>query len=158
MKRIRKLLSNNRGDALIFGVFVMLTVLMIFYCVLAFVQLKVTTANIQTTAEQVLDTYTSTQGRNAVESIKNGTDYTVVLDQDLYVERFQDSLGIGNSFIGYNGNKIRFQLADIHLNYTVDRQINSSVTFHLSEPLYFFGAEVTSLSSNVTVYSKYNIK
>lgn len=131
MNRLKKLLQNNRGDALIFGVAVTLTVLILFYCILAFVQLKITTANIQTTAEQVLDTYTSTQGRIAVDSIKNGTDYTVLMDKDLYDERLQEALGVGNDFIGYNGDKIRFHLSELKLSYTVDHRINSRVSFHL---------------------------
>lgn len=158
LKKIRTLLHNNRGDALIFGIVIMLVVLMIFYCVLTFTKIKITTAHIQNTAEQVLDTYTTTQGRNAVESIKNGTDYTVVLDKDLYAQRFQNALDISNDFTGYEKDRIKFQISDILLNYTVDKAINSNITFRLKEPIYLFGVEVTALNDTVTVASKYNVK
>lgn len=158
MGRLKKAFWNNRGDALIFGVLMTLVVLILFYCVLSFVQLKSTTAYVQNTAEQVLDTYTSTQGRNAVESIKNGTDYTVVLDKDLYTQRLQARLGVGSSLTGYSASgRVRFQITNIKLDYAVTNTINSKVTFHLAEPVYFFGFQVP-LSSDVTVTSKYNIK
>lgn len=158
MGRFKKAFWNNRGDALIFGVLMTLVVLILFYCVLSFIQLKATTAYIRNTAEQVLDTYTSTQGKDAVESIKNGTDFTVVLDKDLYIQRYQTALGIGSNFTGYSDSgRVRFQITNIALDYAVTNTINSKVTFHLVEPVYFFGFQVP-LTGDVTVTSKYNIK
>ncbi len=158
LKKTRTLLHSNRGDALIFGIVMMLVVLMVYYCVLTFTKLKITTAHIQNTAEQVLDTYTTTQGRNAVESIKNGTDYTVVLDKDLYTQRLKDALDINNDFTGYDQNRKGFQISDVTLNYSVSNTIDSNVAFKLNEPIYFFGIEVTAINATVTVASKYNIK
>ena len=158
MKRLSQLFKSNRGEAMTFGLVISIVVLMIFFCVLTYSQLRITAAHVQTTAEQVLDTYTSTQGRNAIGSIKNGTNYTVALDQALYTTRLQEALGIGANLTGYDGSRVKFQITNVSLQYGFSNTINSSVTFTLREPLYFFGAEVTSMTGTVTVTSKYKIK
>ena len=96
--------------------------------------------------------------QKAVDSIKNGTDYIVVLDKNLYVQRFQDALEIGDDLNGYENNRLKFKISDISLNYTINNAINSTVTFRLKEPIYLFGIEVTALDNTITVVSKYNVK
>ena len=159
LQRLKQRLKDNRGDAFIISVFMASLMLMIFYCLLTFTQLKLTTKNIRDTAQDALDNYTTTQGRLAIQSFKSGNDHTVTLDENTFRRQFYTALGTGSDLIGYDGNsKTRFSLTDLRLSYKVSNEINISITFKIHEPLYFFGLEVKPYDDTITVTSKYNPK
>ena len=158
MKKIMDKLKEKRGDALIFGIALSLFLVMIFATVITLVHLRATASYLQTTAEQVLDTYTATQGRKTVDSFKNGSSYTVELDTGLYKQRLREALGIGSTDTGYTDGRLRFIIEDIKLNYVVTNEINSIVSFNVQIPVYWGDQQVTVMKGTIKVHSRYKVK
>ena len=141
-----------------FGVVIFIVLLMLASALFTYSQLKITTAYIRNTAQRVLDTCTVTEGQREVESFKNGSDYTPVLDSRLFTDRLQNALGTGDGLTGYQNGKEKFQISDVVLSFTKADEIKASVRFKIHEPLYFCEKEVTALDGTVTLYSQYNTK
>lgn len=155
MKKAWNKLREKNGSALIFGVIMLFFLTMITAVSMTYIESKSTAAYLQETAESVLDTYTVTQGRAAAASFKNGSDYTVTLDKDMYVKRLREKLGIGTDNTGKTNGRVRFILSDITLDYTAHNEIDSTVSMHIQIPVYFANVKVSEVSGNMTVRSKY---
>lgn len=158
MKTFYYRLRDKKGSAMVFGIILFIVLLMLSSALFTYSQLKITTAHLRNTAQRVLDTCTVTEGRNEVESFKNGSDYTPALDSKLFTDRLQNALGTGNSLTGYQNGKEKFKISDVVLSFTKADEIKASVRFKIHEPLYFCGKEVTALDATVTLYSQYNTK
>ena len=158
MKILLAKLRDRKGSAMAFGILLFIVMLVLFSTLFIYSELKITTANLKNTAQCVLDTCTATEGQNAVESIKNGTDYLPALSKDLFTERLQSALGIGDDMVGYQNGKEKFQISDISFLCTKTKEIKTSASFQLREPLYFLGKEVTALHLTVTLHSQYLAK
>lgn len=142
---------------MVFGIILFLVVLMLFCSLYTYSKLKITTAHIRNTAQQVLDTYTVSEGRKKVQSFKNGTDYTVALEKDLFEDQMRDALGI-DDLTAYQNGRETFQISDMSLHYSVQDEIKSGVQFRIREPLYFMGKQVNALNETITVSSRYDPK
>ena len=157
MERMINKLRESRGDALIFGIAVLVFVMLLVITTVTAVRTRATAEYLRNISEAVLDTYTVSQGRIAADSFKNGCDYTAELDEELYITRLREALDIiGN--VGTEGGRIRFELSDIRLAYTVDNQIKSTVSFRIKIPLYWGDTRMMDAEGVVRIRSQYAIK
>lgn len=151
-------LREQRGSSLIFGVAMAVFLLILSLVVMEAVKTRATVAYIQTTAQQVLDNYTDTQGRSNEDSFKSGNDHATVLDQEVYIEKLQHALDIGSDNTGMTDGRVRFVLSDITLSYTSRNEIDSTASIHIKVPLNWDSTEVTAVEGNITIRSRYEEK
>lgn len=158
MKKFLFRLRDKKGSAMTFGILIFIVLLMVSGALFTYSELRITTANLRNTAQRVLDTCTVTEGQRAVESFKNGTDYSPSLDANLFTARLQSALGIGNDLIGYQDGREKFQLSDVTMSCTGTDAIKTVIRFKIHEPMYFSGKEINALDVTVTLYSQYSTK
>lgn len=152
----KQMMQSNDGHALVLGVILLLFIMVLFYTVFTYTEYKATADFVRTTAESTLDEYTVEQGRRKMQSIKNGTDYTVTLDSAEYLTKLKKNLGT----VDLTGNRqglCAFEITDVKLTFNHNERINSRVTFTLEMPFYFGKTGITSFKGPVNVYSKYNV-
>jgi len=157
LRKINTLLRDKKGSALVLGSLLLLFILSVFYLLFTYTEYKTTASYVQTIAESTLEEYTAVQGRLKMLSIKNGTDYTVALDQAAYTKLLQEALCVDNNMTGYREGRLAFRISDVRLRYNEDKRINSQVSFTMHLPIYLGSTVVTSFDGTVQVGAKYDV-
>lgn len=158
MKKLKSFLSDKQGNALIFGVFMLIVIVTLFCVLLSFVQIKTTIAYVRDTSQAVLDRETIESSREWVASVKNGSDFNMDLDNNKYKNLLRKELKTGTDFVGTSGDMVRFKLSNITLGYTTQNRLKTNVSYTLYVPFYLMGIEVTSLEATVKLKSRYILK
>lgn len=155
---MKGLLNDKRGDALIWGIVLTIVCMAVFYAMLLKNETQTVADHVRSTSIAVLDDYTIEAGKEYVQSVKNGTDYTFNVDLEVYKQQFQERLGVNSEFEGYRGSRIRFQITNMGMGYTTDKTFKTYVTYTINMPLYLLDKQILTIPLPITVQSRYNLK
>jgi len=153
-----KKIKDNRGSGFVFGTALALFVMLIFSCVMIYVQNVYTISYIRKEAQETLDRYTNEQGELAVCNIKNSSYYIVMIDGTVFYNEIINELGIDDTGIVYENDRVRFKITGADLQYTADDNLNTTATVSMEIPVYFMNSKISTASGTLIVRSKYILK
>ena len=155
-------MRNNRGETYLLacvGIIILCMLLSIFIQFFSVVNvIRMTERN----ARIVLDSFVMENSIEIYDSIKNGTNYLEVIDQDEYVSKLCEY-----NCLDFQENMLYCKAEDGTENYrmtkpilqpTEENKLKISATYQISVPMYFCGARVTEVTVPITVTSKFNPK
>lgn len=137
---------------------IMIVALSIFMLLAVFIEYQCTLTVAKNVADNVqimLDAYTIQTGKEIVNQIKSGNDYTRQLNPNLFLKDYYKALGINENFEGYREDKLRYRLENIETNFIFDQSLKTEVTFNMTLPLYFLGVRTVSVDVLVKLESRY---
>ena len=153
-----KKIKDNRGSGFVFGTAFALFVMLIFSCVMIYVQNMYTIFYIRKEAQETLDRYTTEQGELAMCNIKNGSNYIVMIDGTVLYNEITNELGTDDSGTVYENDRERFKITGADLKYTADDSLNTTATVSMDIPVYFMNSKILTGSGTLVVHSKYILK
>lgn len=154
LKKIR----DNRGSGFVTGIAFALVVMLIFSCVMIYVENMYTISYVRKEAQETLDRYTTEQGELAMCNIKNGSNYIVTVDETTFYNEIINALGIDNTGTVYENDRVRFKITDTKLQYTADDDLNTTASISMDIPIYLMQSKVSTARGNILVNSKYILK
>lgn len=160
LTRIKKILSNKKGVAsipLTMGLILFCSLIIFLFAFYGFASTRIN--KIKATSQKVLDVYTSTTGKEIMESIKSGHDYTKNIDEEKFLKEFQKQLETRVRFQGYNqDNDFIFEIKDIKVNFIYDKRLKTDISYTLVYHCYFMSDLVYSQEFNIKQEGRYNLK
>ena len=155
-------MKNNRGET-----YIMTCAFLIIFCMLlsVFIQFFSVVNVIRMTeknARIVLDSFVMENSIEIYDSIKNGTNYLEVIDQDEYINKLceYNCLDFQENMLyckGEDGTE-NYKMTKPILQPTEENKLKISATYTITVPMYFCGERVTEVTVPITVTSKFNPK
>ena len=155
-------MRNNRGET-----YIMTCVFLIIFCMLlsVFIQFFSVVNVIRMTERNtriVLDSFVMENSIEIYDSIKNGTNYLEVIDQDEYINKLceYNCLDFQENMLyckGEDGTE-NYKMTKPILQPTEENKLKISATYSIIVPMYFCGEIVTEVTVPITVTSKFNPK
>jgi len=158
IKKIKKLLLDNKGSSIITAMCVILIVALLSYPIFEFYQTSIVVRHIRNKGQITIDTYTIKKGKEIVHSIKNGNDYTTKLNEKLLLNDYIHTLKIDENFKGYDKDKVSFSISNIKTSFVIDKVLKTQLSYTLHVPFYFVGIPLFTRDIPVKLHSRYNLK
>ena len=155
-------MRNKRGDG-----YITTCVMVVIICMLVAVFMTFTTAVsvIRITEKNsriVLDSFVMKNSILIYDSIKNGYDYTVELDENVYIEDLCDFCTFeknGNFLYAYSSDgKVKYRLSKPDVSFSVEGELKVYARYTVYMPITFGGVVIDTAEIPITVESKFNDK
>ncbi|MFI3327077.1 MAG: hypothetical protein R3Y35_13040 [Clostridia bacterium] len=133
MKKVCQILKDTKGTTTLpYTIVLLIFMLLITLAVIINIQFRSLALEIYNTAEQCLSQYVTNQSEININSIKNGTNYVVELNEDEYIEYLALALGVDENLQGVTSNGRNFELTNIDITfYDENNIIDVKVNFDL---------------------------
>lgn len=156
-----KLLKNKRGDisahALAVLAGIVLLGLAFLFIGLAFIRIYV----VKTAAQNALDTYTAKIGKQVVNSVKSGHDFTKSVQQDIFERDLQAEINTTASYnISNEAGVIVLTVEDIDVSFMYDynKLLKTTLTYTLAYTMRFSRKSEITIPIRITQNSLYELK
>lgn len=155
-------MRNKRGDG-----YITTCVMVVIICMLVAVFMTFTTAVsvIRITEKNsriVLDSFVMKNSILIYDSIKNGNDYTVELNEDVYIEdlcefcTFEKS---GNFLYAYSSDgELKYRISKPDVSFSTEDELKVYASYTVYMPITFGGILIDTAEIPITVESKFNEK
>jgi len=155
-------MRNKRGDG-----YITTCVMVVIICMLVAVFMTFTTAVsvIRITEKNsriVLDSFVMKNSILIYDSIKNGNDYTVELNEDVYIEdlcefcTFEKS---GNFLYAYSSDgELKYRISKPDVSFSTEGELKVYASYTVYMPITFGGIVIDTAEIPITVESKFNEK
>lgn len=158
----RGILKNRRGEGYIKVCVIIIILCMLLSVFISFVSAVSIIRQVERNARVVLDSYVTQSSIEIYNSIKNGSDYTELLNNAGYISEFSSFNSLDfyrNMLYSYDedGNE-QYRLTLPTLSFIRDKQLKIAVNYDITIPLYFAGIRVTEATVPITVVSRLNEK
>ncbi len=152
-----RILKDKKGNTtLIYSLVLVFFLSVVTVLVLNGIEFRTLTLNIHHTAKTSLEEYINTETRNEIDSVKNGTDYILQLDEDVYVEYFTQALGISENLRGTTQNGRDFEIKNLEI--TSDENLDITLKFKLYMPFNVLDMQVITFDKELIINQKYTKK
>lgn len=155
-------MRNKRGDG-----YIATCVTVVILCMLVAVFMTFTTAvSVVRITEKnsriVLDSFVMKNSILIYDSIKNGNDYTVELDEDVYIEDFCDFCTFeksGNFLYAYSSDrKLKYRLSKPNVSFSTEGELKVYASYTVYVPITFGGIVIDTAEIPIKVESRFNDK
>lgn len=156
----KKILKNDNGSTLILTMGAIVMLLVIAYVISVYLIAYAHIRDVRDNTQLALDRYTIQTGKVIMVSIKNGNDYTEVLDADKFWTNFQEEnkLDSGYTASGANGEEI-FKIVDRDLKFLEsENRLKTVANYTVRYNYYFFGIKIFDADVHLKAESLYNLK
>ncbi|MFI3326850.1 MAG: hypothetical protein R3Y35_11860 [Clostridia bacterium] len=148
-----KVLKDKRGNStLIYTVVILIFLCMVTVLVLGSNEFRSLTLNISNTSKTALEEYINTETKNEIDSIKNGTDYILEIEEDEYIDYLSNALNIGTNLKGATGNDRNFEISNISITNNNDLDLTLKLT--LTMPFEILGSQIITFDKEIIITSK----
>ncbi len=142
-------------------VYVIITA-MVLSLVLAYASMMTIIQTSKDNTERVLESYITQNSIEVYSSIKNGTDYIIELDNDQFIEIYDQENPLileSEHFYSKNsdGNYV-YRITIPSVSFTVNNSLNLTCEYEIKIPIEFAGESLGELIIPITVKSTYNFK
>lgn len=152
-----KIVKNIRGDGYVFPCVIILVICMILSVFIFFAStaswIRITKENTET----VMDSYIIKNSITIFNSIKQGNDYTEVLDAAVYIDdlcKYCTLVSKGNYLYAYDSKgKVQYQISKPYFTFQKENTLKIQVHYTLYVPIWFNGKAVGSAVIPVTINS-----
>ncbi len=155
-------MRNKRGDG-----YIATCVTVVILCMLVAVFMTFTTAvSVVRITEKnsriVLDSFVMKNSILIYDSIKNGNDYTVELDEDVYIEDLCDFCTFeksGNFLYAYSSDrKLKYRLSKPNVSFSTEGELKVYASYTVYVPITFGGIVIDTAEIPIKVESRFNDK
>jgi len=157
-----RLLKNKRGDGYVFPCVMIVVICMILSVFIFFAGVVNMVRITQENTKVVLDSYIMKSSIEIYNSIKQGSDYTDVLDQNVYIDNLCDfcSLAKGSYFLyAYDEDgQVKYMMTRPTITFREENTLKIELYYTLYVPVRFSGEIVRYAVIPVTVDSSFTEK
>ena len=155
-------MRNKRGDG-----YITTCVMVVIICMLVAVFVTFTTAvsvvrMTERNSKIVLDSYVMKNSILIYYSIKNGNNYTVDLDEDVYIDdlcAFCTFEKNGDFLYAYSSDrKLKYRISEPTVSFSTESTLKVRASYTVYIPIDFAGVVVSTAEIPITVESKFNEK
>ena len=155
-------MRNKRGDG-----YITTCVMVVIICMLIAVFVTFTTAvsvvrMTERNSKIVLDSYVMKNSILIYDSIKNGNDYTVELNENVYIEDLCDFCTFeksGGFLYAYNSDrKVKYHISKPSVSFSIESTLKVYASYTVYVPIDFAGVVISTAEIPITVESKFNEK
>lgn len=155
-------MRNKRGDG-----YIATCVTVVILCMLIAVFVTFTTAvsvvrMTEKNSRMVLDSFVMKNSILIYDSIKNGNDYTVELDESVYIEDLCDFCTFeksGNFLYAYSSDgNLKYRLSKPVVSFSTEGTLKVYARYTVYVPIDFAGVVISTAQIPITVESKFNEK
>ena len=160
MKKLKNILKDKTGSTLVLAMGWLLLILIAISPLYVFAECNAQVTNVKETSQNALDVYTIKMGKEIMKSIKNGNDFTHLLDKPMFIKELKEELGFKQGeFKGVNtkGNTV-LQIQNIKAEFIMDKSLKTKVTYEVIYQFYFMGKPLFTSDFNIVQESRYNLK
>lgn len=160
MEKVISLLKNNDGSTITLCMGWLLAVLLLCSPIYVYAQCDLQVNHLRETSQRVLDTYTVKMGKEVMKSVKNGNDYTNLLNKAEFIRLLKAELDFkGGAFIGTDHKGQQQLLVDnIKANFIVDKSLKTTISYDINYTFYFMSKPIFSDVFKITQEARYNLK
>lgn len=153
---------NKRGDG-----YITTCVMVVIICMLVAVFVTFTTAVsvvriTERNSKIVLDSYVMKNSILIYDSIKNGNDYTVELDEDVYIDDLCDFCTFeksGSFLYAYSSEgNLKYRISKPMVSFSTEGTLKVYARYTVYVPIDFAGVVISTAEIPITVESKFNEK
>ena len=155
-------MRNKRGDG-----YITTCVMVVIICMLVAVFVTFTTAVsvvriTERNSKIVLDSYVMKNSILIYDSIKNGNDYTVDLDEDVYIDDLCDFCTFeksGSFLYAYSSEgNLKYRISKPMVSFSTEGTLKVYARYTVYVPIDFAGVVISTAEIPITVESKFNEK
>ncbi len=159
MKKIKQLLSDKKGAGMLLCMGLTLVILLISIPIYSFTESSIRIAHIKETVQNSIDVYTIKTGKEVMQSVKCGHDYTKSLNKECFLSDLQKQLNLRNRFKGYdNKDNFIYELDNVNMKFTANNTLKVEVTYTIVYQYYFMSKSLFQTNIEVEQESRYNLK
>jgi hypothetical protein len=141
---------------------IVLITAMILSLVLSYASIMTIIQTTKSNTERVLNSFVIRNSVFIFDSIKNGSDFTLAINSEQFIEEFSDECALdksGNYFYNKDndGNTI-YRLTSPKTTFTIKNTLNLTSEMNIEIPIHFGGKKITVLCIPVVVKTSYNLK
>lgn len=150
---------NNKGSALVLGMGMVLISLIFAYVIGEFATTNAIITHIRDTGQAALDSYTIETGREVMNSIKSGHDYTQALKAERFLNRYEKELGVQSLYTGHSSDgKLLYRIKDMKTEFIYTDTLKTKADFIVTYQFYFMSTPLFTSDFHIKLASHYNIK
>lgn len=155
---INRFKQDNSGSAHINTLLFVVVTLIFFVLFMTYASCLVQLKNIQQVAEQTLNKSTTLTAIQIADSVKNGNDYTTIINEYRFTDSISYELGLNenNQYLDKNSDLL-YEISDFEFSFVVNERLNTKVLFVVSIPVNFLHIK-TYINVPMTIVSRYKIK
>lgn len=159
MKKIFMRIKDNSGSAIVLTMGFLLAALLLCTPVYVFAQVNTQISKVTEISQNSLDVYTIKMGKAVMKSVKNGNDYTELLDQSMFVRDLTKQLDFrtGLTATDSKGNLI-LDISNVKAKFILDKSLKTTVKYDIKYQYYFLSRPLFTDTFTVTQESRYNLK
>lgn len=139
-------------------IFAILVIALLSYPIYEFAQSSIVIRHIREQAQLTLDTYTITEGKEVVHSIKSGHDYTSIINKQLFLDNYVKALKANPNLKAYSNEQLYFDISDMNVAFIYKDDLKTYVSFTVHMPLYLCGQKLLTRDIPLSLQSRYNLK
>lgn len=160
INRIFMLMKCKKGNATVImamSIVLFLSIFAVVVATFAFAGSRIT--HVRNTSQNTIDVYTIKTGRKIMSSIKNGHDFSKLIDEQKFLNDLIKQLNVRNAYKGYDENgDLIYEVKDIELSFIYDASLKTELSYTLVYNYYFAGECISSYEHLITQHSLYNLK
>ncbi len=160
LQRIKEILRNKRGEAVLLTMGLVLLFALIASIVFFFSITSIRITNIRKISQNSIDVYTIKTGKEIMKSIKSGHDYTALLNEERFLSELQAQLRTRTRYNGHdsqNGNLV-YEIKDLKVDFIQDKTLKTTTSYTIVYHCYFMSKHVYVQDFHVKQESSYNLK
>lgn len=158
-ERLQCFFKSRAGSAITLGMGLVLAACALMLVILTFSSVNAIIAHIRETGQAAIDSYTIETGRDIVQSIKSGNDYTNSLKVDKFLTRYEKELGVTSLYTGHNSDgRLIYRIRDMKTEFIYEDTLKTKVSFVLEYQFYFLSSPLFTKDFHIRLESRYNVK
>lgn len=160
MKKIKDILKDKSGSVLVLCMGWLLVILIALSPLYVFAECNAQVSNVKETSQNSLDVYTVKMGKEIMKSIKNGNDFTHILDKSAFITELKNELGFRKGeFVGVDakGNMV-LEVKNIKAEFIMEKSLKTKITYEVIYQFYFMGKPLFRTPFNIVQESRYNLR
>lgn len=159
IQRLKKILVDKSGSALLLSMGVLLGLLLLCSPIYVFAQCNTQMSFIKETSQNAIDVYTVKTGKDIMASVKNGNDFTKIIDKARFVNDFKEELSFKKgSFTGFAGSDQLLEVSNIKVDFLIDKALKTKVSYTVVYKFYFMSKPLFEKDFYINQEGRYNLK
>lgn len=152
-------LSDKRGSANILWIGVISVSIMVFMLVFTFSTATSEISHVKNYIQNAIDIYTINTGKEIMQSIKSGHDYTPSINSNTVKKSIGKELNLSNTLKAYNADgTFLYEIRDVKVEYIIDNTLKIKVSYTLVYQYYFNARPYRQSEIPMEQESLYNLK
>ena len=161
-KLFKKAIQDKYGGASFQTATLVLVIAMLFAVVLSYASFMTIISTAKDNTKRCLDSFVMHNSTLIYKSIKEGQNFTDIIDETLFIQGFEGELSVdlqnGLLYSVNDKGNVIFRMTNPHIGFKVDNTLNLITTYNLMIPVEFAGRKLFDLIVPIEVEARYTLK